>query len=455
MKTFATAEEKFDYMTATPVKKLVLRLSGPAVLSMLVSSLYNMADTFFVGQIGTSATAAVGVVFSLMAVIQAIGFFFGHGSGNFISMAMGSRDDDSAGIMASVGFFSCFLISTALAILGLVFIDPLIWLLGATDTIFPYAKSYATYILIGMPFMASSLTLNNQLRFEGSSFFGMRGIVAGAILNIALDPLFIFVLKMGVGGAGLATIISQFVSWCILFAGLRTNANIPIKIKNFHPSKFYFKKIVSGGLPSLARQSLGSLAQIVLNTVAGVWGDAAIAALSIANRIFQMATSATVGFGQGFQPVCGFSYGAKMYKRIRDSFDFCIAFSFIFLLVLSIIGFIFASPIVRFFRNDPDVIAIATQAIRFQCFSLPFSCFAMTVSMMLQTVNKTKGATILAMCRQGIVFIPVLFALRYAMGLTGIELAQTITDFISFFIAIPLCLGFFKEIGVLKAKKYR
>lgn len=454
MPRFSNANEKFTYMTQTPVQKLVLKLAGPTILSMLVSSLYNMADTFFVGQIGTSATAAVGVVFSLMAIIQAIGFFFGHGSGNFISMAMGSQDLQSAENMAAVGFFLCFIFSAILGALGLLFIEPLVWFLGATETIFPYAKSYATFILIGMPFMASALTLNNQLRFEGSAFFAMVGIVTGAVLNIALDPLLIFTLGMGVGGAGLATIISQFVSFCLLFYGLRKNANIPIRLRRFKPSGFLYRKIASGGLPSLARQGLASVAQIILNTVAGNWGDAAIAGLSVVNRIAMFASSAMIGFGQGFQPVCGISYGAGMHGRIKESFSFCVKFSFLALLAMSVAGFVFAPNLVRFFRNDPQVIAVGMNALRFQCIAFPFTGFTMMVNMMLQTVNKTRRATILAMCRQGVVFIPVLLAMKALLGLRGVEMAQMITDFAGLAVAYPFCLSFFREIGV-RQKKHR
>lgn len=448
MPRFSNAKEKFDYMTKTPVQTLVLKLADPTILSMLISSLYNMADTFFVGQIGTSATAAVGIVFSLMAIIQAIGFFFGHGSGNFISMAMGSQDSQSAEKMAAVGFFSCFAFSAILGALGLLFIDPLVWFLGATETIFPHAKSYATFILIGMPFMSSALTLNNQLRFEGSAFFAMVGIVTGAVLNIALDPLLIFTFGMGVGGAGLATIISQFVSFCLLFIGLRKNANIPIRLRNFKPSGFLYRKIVSGGLPSMARQGLASVAQIILNTIAGGWGDAAIAGLSVVNRIAMFASSAMIGFGQGFQPVCGVSYGARMHGRIKEAFSFCVRFSFLVLLAMSVAGFIFAGELVGFFRNDPDVISIGRETLRFQCIAFPFTGFTMMVNMMLQTVNKTRRATILAMCRQGVVFIPVLLAMKTMLGLRGVEMTQMITDFIGLLIAYPFCRSFFNEIGV-------
>lgn len=448
MPRFNSAEEKYAYMSGTPVRTIVLRLAGPSILSMLISSLYNMADTFFIGKIGTSATAGVGLVFSVMAVIQALGFFFGHGSGNFISMAMGRKQNDQAETMAAVGFFSCFIFAALLGILGLVFLDSLIWSLGATATSFGYARDYAFYILIGMPFMASSLTLNNQLRFEGSAFFGMIGIVTGALINIGLDPLLIFVFGMGTAGAGLATIISQFISFLILFLQLRRNANIPIRLRNFKPSLFYYRKIISGGLPSLVRQGLSGVATVCLNTFAGLWGDAAIAGISVVNRIAQFAQSSIIGFGQGFQPLCGFSYGAKLYKKIKESFDFCTRFSFLVLLALSILGFAFAPGLVAFFRDDPEVIAIGSAALRFQCLSFPFTGFTALTNMMLQTVNKTRRATLLAMCRQGLVFIPVLLVFRALLGLRGIEMAQMLTDFITLSLSIPFCFAFFREIGV-------
>lgn len=312
---FTNAEEKRFYMLDTPVKKLVCTLAGPTILSMLITSFYNMADTFFVGKINTQATGAVGVVFSMMAVIQAIGFFFGHGSGNYISRKMGSGEMAEAEKMSAVGFFSALSAGIILMGAGLVFAKPLAYALGPTDTILPYTVSYLGIILLGAPAMTSSLVLNNQMRFQGSAFYAMIGIVAGGVINIILDPVLIFQCNLGIAGAALATVISQYISFVLLIFMTRRGANIQIRLSNFKPSLYYFKEIIRGGTPSLCRQGLASIATICLNHAAGGYGDAAIAGMSIVSRISMFANSALIGFGQGFQPVCGFNYGAKKYER--------------------------------------------------------------------------------------------------------------------------------------------
>ena len=318
-------EAKFRKMTEPPVGGLICRLAGPCIISMLVTSFYNMADTYFVGMLkSNAATGAVGVVFSMMAIIQAVGFLFGQGSGVYMSRELGKMNYDEASKMAATGFFSCFATGLLICVLGQIFLEPLAYLLGSTDTILPYTKDYLRVILIGAPWMATSLLLNNQLRFQGSASYAMVGIVSGAILNIALDPLLIFGMNLGVAGAGWATIISQFVSFCLLLIGCSKGSNIRIQLKNFSFQFFYFKTIFKGGLPSLARQSLASLATICLNHAAAAYGDAAIAAMSVCQRITMFGASAMLGFGQGFQPVCGFNYGAGIYSRVKKGFWFSV-----------------------------------------------------------------------------------------------------------------------------------
>ena len=324
------AEQKLKYMTETPLSKLILSLSVPTIISMLISSFYNMADTYFVGLIGSaSASGAVGVVFPLMSIMQAVGFMFGHGSGNHMSRALGAGRTDDAQAMAATGFVSAFIAGLVIMLVGLTTAEPLVYLLGSTETIAPYAQQYIRYLMPGVPFLISSLVLNNQLRFQGSAFYGMIGISTGAVLNILLDPIFIFVLNMGVAGAALATSISQFVSFVILLLMTRRGANIRIRLRSFNPTLRRFAEIFRGGIPSLARQGLNSLASVCLNLAAGGYGDAAIAAMSIVSRVMQMTVSAIIGFGQGFQPVCGFNYGAKLYGRVRKAFWFCVRLGYV------------------------------------------------------------------------------------------------------------------------------
>ena len=445
-----TQEEKVTYMTTKPVRGLVCEMAVPTIISMLVTSFYNMADTFFVGKINTQSTAAVGVVFSVMALIQALGFFFGHGSGNYISRRLGAREYDEANVMAANGFFCAFLCGIIVEILGLLFLEPLAVLLGSTPTILPYTKDYLGIILLGTPFMTSSLVLNNQLRFQGSASYAMVGIVTGAVLNIGLDPLFIFVLDMGVAGAALATILSQFCSFLILLRESTKGGNIRIHFRNFHPTLYYLKEILRGGFPSLCRQGLGSIAGILLNhsagAYAGIYGDAAIAGMSIVSRVMLFANSALIGFGQGFQPVCGMNYGAGKYGRVREAYWFCVKSAAVFLILVSLGAFAGAEKIVSLFRKeDPEVIRIGTLALRLQCIVFPFSAWIVMCNMMLQSIGKAVRASIVAAARQGLFFIPLVCFLPRIFGLLGVQMCQTISDACSLLLSIPLGLSVLRE----------
>lgn len=432
---------KFTMMTQMPVNKLICKMAVPTIITMLVSSIYNMADTYFVGKIGTSATGAVGVVFSFMAIIQACGFFFGHGSGNYMSRKLGEQKIKEASVMASTGFFSSFAVGVIIGVLGIIFISPLSKLLGSTDTILPYTKQYLFYILCGTPFMMSSLVLNNQLRFQGSAVNGMIGVTAGGVLNILLDPIFIFVFKMGVGGAGYATMLSQTIGFVILLIGCTKKGNIRISFKNFRFDKQLYKEIFRGGVPSLARQGLASLAMVAMNRLAGGYGDAAIAAMSIVSKIMNFVGAAVIGFGQGFQPVCGFNYGAKKFDRVKKAFCFSVKVTTVFLTAAAVIGFVLSPYVIAVFRrDDADVIAIGSFAFRAQCISLPLSGFIVMANMYLQTIGRAKAATLTAMSRQFLFFVPALFLLVYFFGLTGVEISQAVADVGAFLFSMPICL---------------
>ena len=434
-------DAKYHQMTEEPVGRLIRRLAVPCIISMMITAFYNLADTFFVGQMhSNAATGAVGVAFSLMAIIQAIGFFFGHGAGNYVSRELGRQNRDGAEEMAANGFFLALLAGTAVLLLGQLFLTPLTRLLGSTETILPYARSYLRIILIGAPWMTASLVLNNLLRFQGSAVYGMVGITVGAVLNIALDPLLIFGLGLGVSGAAIATIFSQFVSFCVLLIQCARGGNLRIRLSRFYPTPAYVTEIVRGGLPSLARQGLGSIGAIVLNHAAGNYGDAAIAAMTVVNRIMQTAGSALIGFGQGFQPVCGFNYGAGLWHRVREGFWYCVRTSAVFLVILACVGSAFAPQLISLFRDDPDVIRFGTLAMRLQCLTFPLSAWIVASNMMLQTINRTASATFLAMGRQGIFLVPALLLLTPVLGMLGVQAAQPIADVLTFAAAIPLQL---------------
>lgn len=439
-------EEKYTQMTTTPIPRLICSLALPTIISMLVTSFYNMADTFFVGKLDTQSTAAVGVVFSVMAIIQAIGFFFGHGSGNYISRKLGSKEFEEAESMAANGFFLSLLCGVVIAVLGLIFINPLSIALGSTPTILPYTKKYLSIILIGSPFMTSSLVLNNQLRFQGRASFAMIGIVFGAVLNIALDPLLIFGFGMGVSGAAAATVSSQFCSFVLLVLMSRKSGSIMIRFKNLNINWHFVKEIIRGGVPSLCRQGLASIASICLNHAAGAYGDAAIAGMSIVTRISMFANSALIGFGQGFQPVCGFNYGAKLYKRVREGFYFCVKYAFVFLVLVSALCGVFAPGIVALFRKeDADVIQIGAMALRLQCLVFPLNAWIVMSNMMLQSIGRALKASIVAGARQGYFFIPFILILPRFLGLFGVEACQTVSDVCTLILSVPLALSVLNE----------
>ena len=446
-----TQEEKVNYMTTKAVPPLICELAVPTIISMLVTAFYNMADTFFVGKINTQSTAAVGIVFTVMALIQSCGFFFGHGTGNYISRKLGAREYEDAEVMAATGFYMAFICGVILGVLGLVFLDPLAVLLGSTPTILPYAREYLRIILIGTPFMMSSFVLNNQLRFQGSASYAMVGIVTGAAVNIVLDPVFIFVFKMGVAGAALATVLSQVISFIMLYIGSMHGGNIRIRIKNFNPSFSSLYEIARGGFPSLCRQGLASISGIFLNHMAGsyggIHGDAAIAAMSIVTRVTMFANSALIGFGQGFQPVCGMNYGAKKYERVREGYWFCVKYAFLFLLIVAMAGFVFAEPIIALFRKDDvQVIRIGTLALRLHCVAFPLSAWIVMCNMMLQSMGRATKASIVAAARQGLFFIPLIFILPRLFGLFGVQVCQMIADIGSFVLALPIGLSELKAL---------
>ncbi len=442
-----TTEEKLQRMTTMPVPKLVVSLAIPSIASMIVTSLYNMADTYFVGMLGSaSATGAVGIALPLMAILQAVGFTFGHGSGNYMSRSLGAGETEKAEKMAATGFLSAFLAGSVIAVLGLCFLSPLVTALGSTPTIAPYARDYMLYILLGAPWLVSSLVLNNQLRFQGSAAYSMWGIMAGALLNVALDPLFIFTLHMGVAGAALATALSQVVSFVLLLAGTRRGCNIPIRLKAFAPTLANYREILRGGIPSLFRQGLGSVAIMLLNTAAGGFGDAAVAAMSIVNRVMLFMSSAIIGFGQGFQPVCGFNYGAKLYGRVREAFWFCVKLAVGFLLVVAVVAFLFAPQIVwLFLMDDPEVTRIGATALRLQCATLPLFGFVIISNMMLQTMGMAQKASLLASARQGLFLIPAVLLLPRFFGLLGLQWSQPVADIGTFLLAVPLTTSVLKE----------
>ena len=434
---------QYRKMTETPVASLVLRLGLPTTISMLVTNIYNMADTYFVSQLSTSASGAVGIVFGLMAILQAVGFMFGHGAGSILSRELGAKNVDSATKYASTSFFWAFGVGAVIAALGLWRLDDLMRLLGSTETILPYARTYGFYILLAAPLMTSSFVLNNILRYEGRAALAMIGLTAGGVLNIFGDWYLMTRLHMGVDGAGLSTALSQGVSFVLLLVMFRSGkTQSRIRLRRATTDLHVVGNICATGFPSLVRQGLGSVATMVLNGQAGIYGDAAVAAVSIVNRISFLIFAVGLGIGQGFQPVSAFNYGAKKFSRVRRSFYFTWAMGETLLGVLAVLCMLFSGSLIGLFRNDPEVIRIGTFALRAQLISLFFLPFTVCSNMLLQSTGQNGPATFLSTLRSGLCFIPVLLLLSHFFGLTGIVVSQTVSDILTFFITIPFPIRF-------------
>ena len=438
---------QFRRMTETPIPQLVLSLAAPTILSMLITSIYNLADTFFVGQISTSASGAVGVVSSLMAIIQALGFMLGHGAGTIISRSLGSRDTTAATRFASTSFFTALVFGVVLAVAGLGTLPHFMMLLGSTETILPHACAYARPILIAAPLMISSLVMNNILRYEGKASFAMIGLVTGGVLNIALDPLFMFVFGLGTAGAGIATALSQSISFCILLSMfLRGKTVSQFRITAVTHSPAEFGTILMTGMPSFGRQGLNSIGGMLLNIAARGYGDAAVAGMSIVSRIFMFIISVAIGTGQGFQPVAGFNYGARKYRRVQQACLFTMAASFCFLSVILTVCWFNAETLIRLFRDDPEVTAVALPAFRYQCFAMLLQPVIVAGNMLFQSIGKSGRATFLACCRQGVFFIPLILTLPRVFGLLGVEICQPIADVLTFFVTVPFLFPFLRQL---------
>ena len=438
---------QFRKMTETPIPKLILSLAAPTILSMLITSIYNLADTFFVGQISTSASGAVGVVSSLMAIIQALGFMLGHGAGSIISRSLGSQNTQAANRFASTSFFTALAFGLILAVLGLATLPSFMMLLGSTETILPHACAYARPILMAAPLMMSSLVMNNILRYEGKANFAMIGLVTGGVLNMVLDPVFIFGFGMGTAGAGLATALSQSISFCILLSMfLRGKTVSQFQISAFTRSPAEFGTILMTGLPSFGRQGLNSIGGMLLNIAARSYGDAAVAGMSIVSRIFMFIISVAIGTGQGFQPVAGFNYGARKYRRVEKACIFTMCASFCFLTVIIAACWFNAESLIKLFRDDPEVTAIALPAFQYQCFAIFLQPVIVAGNMLFQSIGKSGRATFLACCRQGVFFIPLILTLPRFFGLVGIEICQPIADVLTFLVTVPFLFPFLHQL---------
>lgn len=440
--------DNYEFLTQAPVSRVILTMAVPTIVSMLVTCLYTIVDTYFVGQLNTQSTAAVGIVFSLMCLIQAIGSFFGHGSGSYMSRELGARRIDNAASMAATGFVYAIITGVAIAAVGLISLQTLSLWLGSTATVLPYTEQYMAIILMGTPFQIASFTLNSQLRMQGNTRHAMWGIVSGAVLNVLLDPLLIFGCSLGLRGAALATVVGQAVSFLILYimCNRRGATCVGIHLTKFSLRWHYVREIIYGGSPSLSRQGLASISVVLLNLAAASYGDAAVAAMSIVSRVTMFVMSVIVGLGQGFQPFCGYCYGAGLYARLRQGYWFTVKTGFVFLAIFAAVVYCFAEQTVALFRDDAIVIAVGSTALRWHLVAYPLNAYIMTSNMMLQTTRRPLRANLLASARRGLVFIPFILLLPHLFGLMGVAMCQAVCDVVTFLLAIPIMRLTFKEL---------
>ena len=440
--SLSASELHFQKMTKTPVSRLIIRLGMPTTISMLITSIYNMADTYFVGTLGESAQAATGILFALQSVIQGIAFMLGHGSGTLVAKALAQKDSKEASRYISTAFFTGGTVGCVIMILGLLLLTPLMRLLGSTETILPHARDYGMWVLIACPFMICSLILNNNLRFEGKAFFAMFGLTTGGILNIIGDYYLVRVAGLGVYGAGLATAASQVVSFLILLVMYCTKAQGKIRLSFISKKLGDYLSIMRVGLPSLIRQGLTAISGSLLNNLTKPFGDAAIAAMSVVNRYSMFVMCVGLGIGQGFQPVAAFNYEAGEVKRVRKGLLFTMGFSAVFVGMMSVCTFFFAESIITLFQDLPEVVRIGAKALRFAAFGLLFMPLSVPVNMLYQSIRKAGIASLLSTLRSGALLIPTLLIGVPFLGLTGIQIAQPLSDCLTGLISIPFILRF-------------
>lgn len=443
--------QQYIRMTQTPIGKLIGTLAIPTIISMLVTNIYNTADTYFVSRLGTSASGAVGIVFAFMTFYQAIGFMCGHGAGSFVARFLGAKSPDKAKMFAASTFFLSSLLGTLLSLAFYLNLNRVLYFLGSTETILPYARQYAVWILIAGPFLSASCTLNNLLRYEGRAMYAMIGLTTGGILNMIGDPILMFGFGMGVSGAGLSTCLSQIISFLILLSMFCIHITVTdVSPRRISTELSTYWEIMKVGSPSLLRQGLNAASTILLNQQAKVYGDPAIAAMSIVGRMSFFIGACAIGTGQGMQPVISFNYGARKYKRVRESFHFTVKMAAALLSVFAVVCMIFARPIITWFRDDPEVIEIGTVALRWACVSALFQPLSVPINMMFQSIGKSGRALFLSALRTGLCFIPLIEILPLYLGLTGIEIAQPVSDITAALISVPFAVSFLRQ---LKARK--
>ena len=436
---------QYDKMTKTPLVKLIVSLGIPTTISMLVTSIYNMADTYFVGTLGESPQAATGILFTLQAIIQAIAFMLGQGSGTMVSKSLAEHNKKEASEYVSTGFFTALAMGVVLMVVGLTFLNPFMRFLGSTETILPYARQYGACVLFSCPVVMGSFVLNNCLRYEGKSFYSMLGLVTGGLINIFLDYLLVIVFSFGVLGAGIATATSQLISFCILLYFFRKMGESKIGVSSISKNSHVYFTIAKVGLPALVRQGLTSFSGGLLNNITRPFGDAAIAAMSVANRFSMFVMCVGLGMGQGYQPVAAFNYQAKKYKRVKRGLIVTMVIGFILVGCMALPSIVFAEQIVYAFQKSEAVIEVGVFALRCACVGTMFLPLSIPVNMLFQSTRQVKISTFLSMLRSGLMFIPTLLITTHFWGLTGVQISQPLADVFTGLAAIPFVIMFLRK----------
>jgi len=445
------SEQRRQYMLEGNLLKVIATIAVPMVITMWVDSLYNMTDAYFVSRLGDAAIAAVGVNDSLMMIMRAVSMAFGMGSASFISRALGAGRDEDASRAAVTTLFSAMSVLSVFAVLGSIYLLPLVNFLGATDTVRPYSMEYARWILLSAPIAAADTVISQILRAEGSTIYSMVGMTTGCIVNIILDPILINVLGMGVAGAAIATDVSKLASlFILLWPFLRGKCVVHLKPSYFTPTKAIYSEIARMGLPTMLRTIMMSFSTILINNTAASFGDAAMASISIANKSLRMVASGIMGFSQGFQPVAGYSYGAKKYDRVKKAFLFTIGIGVILSIVLGAGLFIFARQIIGIFSGDGRVMELGLVLIQTQSATLFPHVATMITSGLFQAMGKAMKAGILGLSRQLFALIPCVLILPRLFGAYGLAWSQAASDLVSFIVALFMLLPTFKEINALE-----
>lgn len=447
--TKRVSEVKRKKMIEDPIKKVIPAMAIPTIIAQMITIIYNLVDTFFVSSLGTSATAAVGVNHSLEQIINLTAQLIGSGACSYVARLLGAGDKKKADEVFNTGLLTGISLGALISVIGLSTLEGLVNLLGATEDCKMYSMQYGQYVLMAAPFMISSMIFNMCLRSEGSATYALIGIGFGGVLNCFLDPLFIFKLNLGVAGASMATAISKVVSFCILLAPyIRKRTQVTMSIKNIHYTVADSVEVIKIGSTSFFRSALQVVANTTMNRIAGGFSTSALAAISVANRLMQFPFGIVLGFGQGYQPVVGFNWGAKRFDRVKEAFTFSSMVSIAGGAILSTGIFIFAKPLINIFTTaDGEMLEIGIFCVRAQCFVLPVHAWVSIINMFYAGIGKATNAILLSTSRSGYCYIPMLLLLPKLFGTNGLASCQAAADALSFFVALPMGIAAVKFIN--------